>query len=202
MVSDFLKKLRYFYFSFFIFSSHAVFIETNTASQSSPVQTKHKQRKLGKRLQVSAISENLKGHLLHIMSGLVDAHKYLKEKKEKLFHLQIVNILGRIARIELSQERRLTYHQRLYLYRQLQGFRENLRFITLKSVSHDKKMKSLKTAYKDWISISHIYALTQSSKQYGVYFCSKNSSVWVQNSNLQVYNPFNQNYRTCGQKIR
>ena len=196
MVSDFLKKLGYFYFSFFIVLSHALVPETNT--QSVTVKKKHKP----KSLRFEAISENLKGHLLSIMSGLVEAHKHLKEKQEEQFQLQVVDILNKMNRIDLSEERNLKYHQRLYFYRQLEDIRENLRFITLESVSQERKMNSLKTAYKGWISISQTYALTQSSKQYGVYFCSKNSSVWVQNSKLQVYNPFNQNYRNCGQKIR
>ena len=199
MVSDFLKKLGYVYFSFFfIVSSHALVAKTGAVSQPVQVKKKYKSR----HLSFEAISENLKGLLLSIMSGLVEAHKHLKEKQEEKFQLQVLEILKMINRIDLSKERKLTYHQRLYFYRQLEDIRENLRFITLESVSQKRKMKSLKTAYKGWISISQTYALTQSSKQYGVYFCSKNSSVWVQNSKLQVYNPFNQNYRNCGRKVR
>ncbi len=233
MILTFLKKLGWYYSSFFFLClftpvmAYALLSKPQTQPSYKPkknlskkissddnqksksphsklnrILRRNKIRNKFSQSKLIQIGKDLEGHLLHIMFGLVEAHKNLKEKNQKKFIVQVKNIINGIEKIDLSKEFILTYHQRLYLYRQLQDIKENMKFIVLRGVSQRRKMRNLKKAYKELIQISQTYALNQNSKQYGVYFCAKNSSIWVQNSKLKVYNPFDRTYRNCGQKIR
>ena len=197
-----LIKLGFFRSSFFCFcisfsfSVYALLAESYNPSPHHSLDQKDFHQKA-----TQPMSSHLENQLLRMMSGLVEAHQYLKDRQQQKFRLKIKDMLSHVRQIDLSQERNLTYHQRLYLHRQLQDLVENMKFITMKGVSQQKQMDSLKRTYSGFIQISKAYALKGSEKKYGVYFCSKNSSVWVQDSSRQVYNPFGQSDRKCGQKF-
>lgn len=144
---------------------------------------------------------SLEQRLLNLLHLFIKAHESLIEKNQDQLLAHGEDILNQISKIDISQEDSMNYHEKLYLYRQLQNINENIRFMTLRNISENQKMTNLKQAYRELISISQSYALNQkSSDEWSVYFCSKNSSLWVQNSNLKKHNPFGQD-QNCGQRV-
>lgn len=190
----------FFYFCIsFSFSAYALPAESFDRSLNAP----SNQESFDKNTDEPgrSISVDLENRLLRVMSDLVKAHQYLRDRQQQKFSAAMRNMINHVRQIDLSQERSLSYHQRLYLYRQLKDVKENMRRITMNGVSRRRQMDSLKRTYSGFIQISQAYALRSAEEKYGVYFCSKNSSVWVQNSDVKVYNPFDQTDRSCGRKI-
>lgn len=190
MILSFFKKLgRVSFPSFFIFSLHA-----QDVFNPPPV-------KYSKKAKIT-ISKNLKQNFIFLISKMGEIHKNFKDTNTEQLHGLITQMIHYLKQIHLFKETHLSYHRKIYLNRQLRLIEDHLLFILQKNLSLSQKTSSLKKIYKELIQIYQFYILEDEiQKQYAVYYCSKNEGVWIQKNNLEVYNPFSNDYRKCGKKI-
>ena len=198
-----LKKLGLigssFFFILLVSFSFIRLKNLNLSTLDHLTETEH----LAKHLNDENEEFRLEHSLLDLLSLFVEAHKSLTEENQEQFLVHIEDILQQISKVNILDEESMVYHEKLYLYKQLESISEDIRLITLDHISVDQRMKHLKQAYKDLISISQSYALNQkSNNEWSFYFCSQDSSLWVQNSNLKKHNPFDKGYQNCGQRIQ
>lgn len=196
MLFNFLKKLGFscssFFFIFFLCEGWARIPQADL--QGNPVNNKAIQ---------APTSVSFTGQLSQVLSLMGEVHESIKKNQHEQFQTQVSNVIALLNRINVFRESQLTYHQRNYLARQLYTIKENLRLVMFGKNFQGQHMQMLSKVNKELIHISQMYSLhNEQPQQYSVYFCSQTDSAWIQKSNSKAYNPFQEGYRNCGQKIR
>ena len=147
------------------------------------------------------LSPTLSQSLASMLGKMAKAHESLIKANKDQFDSIISKLIAEVRLIPIHREAHLPYHRRVYLTRQLRLIEDHLRFVTQKNLSRRHKTESLKKIYKELIHIRAAYAL-ESKDTYGVYYCSKDDNAWIQNTNMEVHNPFNSAYKNCGRKMQ
>ena len=147
------------------------------------------------------LSGKLKNRLSLLLSGMVDAHRYLKTENTKHFKTKVKKLLWLIDSVYPLRESYLSYHQNNHLNLQLKTISDNMKRMVLDTRSSTDKAQDLKKVYRDLVQISGSYDL-EKTNHYGIYFCPQDKNVWIQQTDLKAYNPFDNRYRACGRKVR
>ena len=129
-------------------------------------------------------------------------HESVKNKNKEQFKEKIQNLMNELNRVQVFNEKKLAYHERAYLHRQIQQMKESLGILSFNRDSMKNNLIHLKQLNKELIYISRAYSLRPNQNQYGFYFCPKDDSVWIQRANTKTYHPFKESYRSCGRKLR
>ena len=150
----------------------------------------------------SQLSSQLTQSLSQMMLTMGQVHESVKNNNEKQFKERIKHLMNELNRVQIFNEKKLAYHERAYLHRQIQQMKESLGILSFNKDSMKNNLIHLKQLNREFIYISRAYALSPKKSQYGFYFCPKDDSIWIQKTNTKTYHPFKEKYRSCGRKLR
>lgn len=188
----------------FILILSSVFLVSFVTQESIAVKSdpslRKKLRKSIRRKQIK-ISEEFKEQLIQIVQKMSSIHEALSAKKRSLQSKRMQDLINYLQELSFSKEP-LSYHHRAYLTKQIQLIQDGLRFIIQESRSEERRAATLKQIYREVIQMYKTHSLQKNLPNEVIFYCPKDSSVWIQNAQLRTYHPFNPSLRRCGVRTK
>jgi len=139
----------------------------------------------------------IKSSYLNLLEQAPKFHQALKLQDKKALEREIKKTQEIIARLYQKNSSHLTFHHRIHSFKLLSKLEEQLNSLENQNTPNKKNVRKL---FHSFFELANVYNLNKEMKG-SLFYCSKDKSHWIQQSNSKVYNPINSNDSSCGQNL-
>ncbi len=134
--------------------------------------------------------------LISFLEQTVGLHEALYSKKKDQVNLIVSKMIKQIEELKASQKNlvHLSLHEKLYMDKWLGKLKIHLEAIKNSDQQRRINMNAINRALA---YVAHLYEL----KQYAVFFCPQDQSIWMQTKEIKKEKLLHLNYESCGTMV-